>query len=137
MILVCSQSVKFMYKSFFWFICYYIILEFLDACPLFWNKKLILKVPSLIENQRICLKKVGSFNRPEMEFKEFEPRFKSGLNLAPAYILKHLIQFKVEPTIFKPRLKFKPPLRFNKFGHRFIIIVLDGFSLLQLAHSGF
>jgi len=24
----------------------------------------------------------------------------------------------VEPTIFKPRLKFKPPLKFFKFGHR-------------------
>ena len=24
----------------------------------------------------------------------------------------------MEPTIFKPRLKFKPPLKFFKFGHR-------------------
>ena len=23
----------------------------------------------------------------------------------------------MEPTIFKPRLKFKPPLKFFKFGH--------------------
>ena len=29
-----------------------------------------------------------------------------------------MIQFYVEPTIFKPRLKFKPPLKFFKFGHR-------------------
>ncbi|XP_023335096.1 uncharacterized protein LOC111706450 [Eurytemora carolleeae] len=36
--------------------------EFLDACPLFWNKKLILKVPSLIENQRICLKKIRQYS---------------------------------------------------------------------------
>jgi len=25
----------------------------------------------------------------------------------------------MEPTIFKPRLKFKPPLKFFKFGHCF------------------
>ena len=44
--------------------------------------------------------KFESWNQPEMEFKEFEPRFKSakirqnpGLNLVPAWILKHLIQF--------------------------------------------
>ena len=24
----------------------------------------------------------------------------------------------MEPTIFKPRLKFKPPLKFFEFGHR-------------------
>ena len=41
---------------------------------------------------------------------------KPGFNSTLAYILKHLIQFKVEPTIIKPRLKFKPPLKFFKFG---------------------
>ena len=53
-----------------------------------------------------------------MEFNEFEPRFKyaktrfklnAGLNLETFDTM--------EPTIFKPRLKFKPPLKFFKFGH--------------------
>ena len=33
----------------------------------------------------------------------------------PAWILTHLIQFWVEPTIFEPRLNFKPRLKFFKF----------------------
>jgi len=35
----------------------------------------------------------------------------------------------VEPTIFKPRLKFKPPLKFLKLGHWFLYFIaenLDG-----------
>jgi len=36
--------------------------------------------------------------------------------------LKQWIQFLVEPTIFEPRLKFKPRLKFFKFGLRFTII---------------
>ena len=54
---------------------------------------------------------------PEMEFKEsVKTRFKlsAGLNLDT------ILSGKVEPTIFKPRLKFKPPLKFFKFGHRFL-----------------
>ena len=31
---------------------------------------------------------------------------KTGSNRAPAQIWKHLIQFKVEPTMFEPRLMF-------------------------------
>ena len=54
-----------------------------------------------------------------MEFKEFEPRFKSaktrfklsaGLNLETFDTI-------LSRTIFKPWLKFKPPLKFFKFGH--------------------
>ena len=33
----------------------------------------------------------------------------------------------MEPTIFKPSLKFKPPLKFFKFGHRSIIMCVAGF----------
>ena len=56
-----------------------------------------------------------------MEFKEFEPQFKSaktrfrlraGLNLETFYT--------PESTIFKLRLIFKLPLKFFKFGHRYI-----------------
>ena len=32
----------------------------------------------------------------------------------------------MEPTIFKPRLKFKPPLKFFKFGHRPITLRGEG-----------
>ena len=35
-------------------------------------------------------------------------KFSAGLNLET---------FDMEPTIIKPRLKFKPPLKFFKFGH--------------------
>ena len=45
-----------------------------------------------------------------MEFKEFEPRFKLSVGL-------NLETFDMEPAIFKPWLKFKPPLKFFKFGH--------------------
>ena len=43
---------------------------------------------------------------------------KTGFNRAPAEILKNLIQFLVELAIFEPRLKFKPRLKFFKFGFR-------------------
>ena len=54
-----------------------------------------------------------------MEFKEFEPRLKSaktqfklsaGLNLETFDTI-------LSGTNHKPRLKFKPPLKFFKFGH--------------------
>ena len=62
------------------------------------------------------------FKCTEMEFKEFEPRFKSaktrfklsaGLNLET---FDTILSGRL--TIFKPRLKFKPPLKFFIFGHR-------------------
>ena len=33
----------------------------------------------------------------------------------------------MEPTIIKPRLKFKPPLKFFKFGHRSRLITINPF----------
>ena len=36
----------------------------------------------------------------------------------------------MEPTIFKPRLKFKPPLKFFKFGHWLIIHMINSRTLL-------
>ena len=57
---------------------------------------------------------------PEMEFKEFELRFKSakpriklsaGLNLETFDTI-------LSGNIFKPQHKFKPQLKFFKFGHR-------------------
>ena len=47
-------------------------------------------------------------------FKEFKPRFKlsDGLNLE---IFDTILSGTNK--IFKPRLKFKPPLKFFKFGH--------------------
>ena len=62
-----------------------------------------------------------TFKRTEMEFKEFEPWFKSaktefkfsaGLNLKTFDTI-----LKLKRTVFKPRLKFKPPLKFFKFDH--------------------
>ena len=50
----------------------------------------------------------------ESEFKEFEPRLKSAKNRFQ--ISAGSLQFKVEPTIFKPRLKFMPRFKFLKFG---------------------
>ena len=55
-----------------------------------------------------------------MEFKEFEPRFKSAktrLKLSAGLNLQTFNTILSEPTIIKPRLKFKPPLKFFKFGH--------------------
>jgi len=55
----------------------------------------------------------------EAKFKEFKPRHwtaKTGSNWAPAQILKHWIQFHVEPTMFEPRLKFETRLKFFKSG---------------------
>ena len=56
----------------------------------------------------------------ESEFNEFEPRLKStknGFQLSDRFNLETLITiFDVEPTIFEPRLKFKPRLKFFKFG---------------------
>ena len=42
----------------------------------------------------------------------------TGVNGAPFWILKHFIQFHVEPTIFLLHLKFRPRLKFLKFGLR-------------------
>ena len=50
-----------------------------------------------------------------MEFKEFEPRFKSAKTRFKLSAGLNLETF--DTTIFKPRLKFKPPLKFFKFGH--------------------
>ena len=57
--------------------------------------------------------------KTESEFNEFEPRLKSAKNrfqLSAGFNLEKLKQFKVEPTIFEPCLKFKPWLKFFKFG---------------------
>ena len=56
-----------------------------------------------------------------MEFKEFDPWFKSAktrFKFCAGLNLETFDTILVEPTIFKPRLKFKPPLKFFKFGHR-------------------
>jgi len=47
------------------------------------------------------------------EFDKFKPRLKSPQNRLKS--LKNLIQISVEPTIFEPRLKFKPWIKFFKF----------------------
>ena len=44
---------------------------------------------------------------------------KTGFNWAPAWILKNWIQFKLKPTIYEPRLKFKTRLKFIELGLRF------------------
>ena len=55
----------------------------------------------------------------EMGFNEFEPRFKSAktrFKLSAGLNLETLDTILSGTTIFKPRLKFKPPLKFFKFG---------------------
>ena len=58
-----------------------------------------------------------------MEFKEFEPRFKSAKT-----------RFKLSAGLnletFEPRLKFKPPLKFFKFGYRFQIYTFGACNTL-------
>ena len=59
------------------------------------------------------------------EFNEFEPRLKSAKNrfqLSAGLNLETLNTILSETnSIFKPRLKFKPPLKFFKFGLRLFI----------------
>ena len=53
------------------------------------------------------------------EFNEFKPRLKSPKTLFQMSAGLNLEKFNtiyVEPTIFEPRLKFKPRLKFFKFG---------------------
>ena len=56
-----------------------------------------------------------------MEFKEFEPWFKS---VKTRFYLSVDLNLETFDTILSgtnhimPRLKFKPPLKFFKFGHR-------------------
>ena len=60
---------------------------------------------------------------PELEFQEFEPRFKSAktrFKLSPGLNLETFDTILSVPAIFKPRLKFKPLLKLFKFGHRSI-----------------
>ena len=58
-------------------------------------------------NQRWNLKNLSrGLNSPKSAKTRF--KFSAGLNLET---------FDMEPTIFKPRLKFKTPLKFFKFGH--------------------
>ena len=64
-------------------------------------------------NLSICNKGSSSV----FEFNEFKPRLKSPKN---RFQFKNLIQIKVEQTKFEPRLKFKPWLKFFKFGLRFV-----------------
>ena len=55
----------------------------------------------------------------ESEFNVFEPRLKSAKNrfqLSAGLNLETLNTIEVEPTIFALRLKFKPRLKFFKFG---------------------
>jgi len=62
----------------------------------------------------------------ESEFNEFEQRLKSLKNrfqLSASLYLKTL-NTHVEPTIFESRLKFKPPLKFFKFGLRVTEIII-------------
>ena len=59
------------------------------------------------KHQRWNLKNLSrGLNSPKSAETRF--KFSAGLNLET---------FDMEPTIFKPRLKFKPPLKFFKFGH--------------------
>ena len=55
-----------------------------------------------------------------MEFKEFEPQFKSAKTQFKLRAGLNLETFDTTETIFKLRLIFKPPLKFFKFGHRYI-----------------
>ena len=57
---------------------------------------------------------------PEMEFKEFELRFKSAKTRIKLSAGLNLETFDtiLSGNIFKPRHKFKPQLKFFKFGHR-------------------
>ena len=42
----------------------------------------------------------------------------------------------MEPTIFKPRLKFKPPLKFFKFGHWNVEITFDSRGVYAVVAGG-
>ena len=54
-----------------------------------------------------------------MEFKEFEPQFKSAKTRFKLRAGLNLEAFDtIESTIFKLRLIFTPPIKFLKFGHR-------------------
>ena len=58
-------------------------------------------------------------NYPESEFIEFDPYLKSAqiqFKLIAGLNLETLNTIISEPTIFEPRLKFKPWLKFFKFG---------------------
>ena len=61
-----------------------------------------------------------------MEFKEFEPRFKSAKTRFKLSAGLNLETFDTILSGFKPRLKFKPPLKFFKFGHRLGIKNFNG-----------
>ena len=66
---------------------------------------------------------------PVNEFNEFKPRLKSPKNrcqLSGCLNLEKLNTILSEPTTFDPRLKFKPRLKFFKFG------IWMGFMLLKL-----
>ena len=54
---------------------------------------------------------------PVSEFNQFKPRLKSPKNrFQLSARLKNEKQSKVKPTIFEPRLKFKPQLKFFKLA---------------------
>ena len=66
-----------------------------------------------------------------MEFKEFEPRFKSAktrFKLSTGLNLETLDTIFSGTNLFKPWLKFKPPLKFFKFGH-WLTLIGDGLNL--------
>ena len=75
-----------------------------------------------------------------MEFREFEPLFKSAkirFKLSAGFNLETFNTILSGTNhIFKPQLKFKPPLRFFKFGHRFtkessaVLVDLNFFHVL-------
>ena len=59
-----------------------------------------------------------------MEFKEFEPRFKSAkirFKLSAGLNLETIDTILSGTTIFKLRFKLKTPLKFFKFGQQFIL----------------
>ena len=86
----------------------------------------------------------GDWLVPVSEFNEFKPRLKSHKNRfqwSADLNLEKLIQIQVETTKFDPQLKFKPRLKFFKFGlwtpffcYRIFLIILED-SLLSCRHK--
>ena len=60
-----------------------------------------------------------------MNLSRVSKALKTGFKWAPALILENLIQIYVEQTKFEPRLKFKPWLKFFKFGLRWNYEAMD------------
>ena len=78
-----------------------------------------------------------SLGCPVSEFKEFEQQLKSAKNwfkLGAGLNLKKL-NTSLEPTIFEPRLKFKPKLKFLLFVSDFCRIKIHAINEIILFHK--